>query len=179
MKTNTLTAVFAVLMLTLISCKKIPVVKLEEETIVPEVPLPTPEYYITYKVDGVAISATEVSALRRITDSPRTLTITGNAKNGSTPKFKFFSEESFIGFVPGLNVWSSKNSYPTHYIEYTNSTGVLFSTENIDEGTFLFISEASFKNGGNIKGSFNGTVQNEKGVKVKITDDVFNVKFSN
>ncbi|MNK03720.1 hypothetical protein D3C87_215700 [compost metagenome] len=161
------------------SCKKIPVFKLDEETIVPEVPLPTPEYYITYKVDGVTITATEVSALRGITDSPRTLTISGNAKNGSIPKFKFFSEESFIGFVPGLNVWSSKNSYPTHYIEYTNSTGTSFSTENIDEGTFLFVSEASYKNGGNIKGSFNGTVQNEKGVKVKITDGVFNVKFSN
>jgi len=179
MKRITLMAVVAIMALTAVSCKKIPVLKLDEEAIVPEVPIPTSEYYITYKVDGVAVTATEVSAIRGITDSPRTLTILGNAKSGVVPKFKFFSEESFIGFVAGLNMWSDKNSYPTHYIEYTSSAGMLFSTENIDEGTYFFISEASYKNGGNIKGSFNGTVMTNKGVTAKITDGLFNVKFSN
>lgn len=54
----------------------------------------TAEYYITYKADGATVTATEVSALRGTTESPRTLTIIGTAKEGASPKFKFSAKES-------------------------------------------------------------------------------------
>src|SRR5688500_12037906 len=98
-------AVVLLTVLSLTACKKIPVLPGEDpdvETPGPETP--AAEYYINYKVNGVAVSMAEVSATRETTTIPRTLTISGSAKSGAKPLFKFYCKESYIGFVRGLNI---------------------------------------------------------------------------
>lgn len=136
------------------------------------------EYYITFKEDGRAVSLTEVSGSRGLA-SPRLLTIEGTANGGAAPKFKFVHEESFIGFVPGLNVISSNISYPSDYVQYTNSSNVLYATEYDPNGIHLFISAISYTNGGVVTGIFNGSIKTKDGAAVQITDGKFKVKFKN
>ncbi|MES2111713.1 MAG: hypothetical protein V4577_23345 [Bacteroidota bacterium] len=140
---------------------------------------PTPEYYISFKADGITVTETEVTATRGATASPRTLTIAGTAKSGAAPKFKFYTEESFIGFVKGLNIGNKTISYPTDYLEYTNSGGTLYSTQTDDDGILVFLSDISYTNGGVVTGTFNGSMKTAAGAKVTITDGKFNVKFGN
>lgn len=166
--------------ISLTACKKIPVLPGKDDDV--EAPLPeTPaaEYYIKYKVNGVAVSMAEVSATRETTTLPRTLTILGSGKSGAKPLFKFYSQESYIGFVRGLNILSNRNSFEAQYVEYTNGAGKLFVTQNDADGIWLFIGEASYKEGGNIKGSFSGTAQTANGEVVELTEGEYNVKFIN
>jgi hypothetical protein len=140
---------------------------------------PTAQYYITFKADGQAVSETEVSATRGTTTDPRTITITGTAKSAAAPKFKFYTEETFIGFEKGLNIGNKISTYPSDYIEYTNSANVLYSTKNDKDGIDLFISDVSYTNGGVISGTFSGSIKTAGGVASQITEGKFNVKFSN
>ncbi|GGE54484.1 hypothetical protein [Pedobacter psychrotolerans] len=139
----------------------------------------TSEYYITFKADGVAITEKEVSAIRNTSSSPRSLTILGTMANGTSPRLKFFSNESFIGFSPGLNTGNSDYTYPFSYVEYTNASNALYSTINDSEGIYFFYSDVSYTNGGVIKGSFSGQVKGTNGAIVRITEGKFNLKFSN
>nr|WP_121272479.1 hypothetical protein [Pedobacter schmidteae] len=162
------------------ACKKIPVLpKKDTDVEIPGPDNPAPTYYINYKVNGVAVSLAEVSATRGTTLTPRTLTILGSGKAGAKPLFKFYSEESYIGFVRGLNIGMSINSAQSHYIEYTNEAGKLFSTDYDNDGIYLFIGEISYVAGGSIKGSFTGTAKTASGDVVNITDGTYNVKFAN
>lgn len=140
---------------------------------------PAPQYYINFKVDGTAVSDTVVTATRGTTTDPRTLTITGTAKKGTAPTFKFYTEETIIGFVKGLNIGNSTSSYPSDYIEYTNSAGVLYSTKNDADGISLYVSDISYTNGGIISGTFTGSIKTATGVVAQVTEGKFNVKCSN
>lgn len=111
--------------------------------------------------------------------SPRILTITGNGAAGASPKFKFFTKESFIGFVPGLTIGNNSATGDANYIEYTNSASLLHSTNLDKSGITLAITEISYTNGGNVKGIFDGSVKAANGTTVAITEGKFNVKFSN
>lgn len=137
------------------------------------------EYYVSYKVDGVAVVSNIALAQRDIISVPRTLTFLGTAASGSNPKLKFYAQESIIGFVAGLNVGNHTGTSPSNFIEYTDSSGNLFSTENDADGIYLFISEISYANGGSFKGTFNGSIKTDKGAIAKITEGKFNLKFSN
>jgi hypothetical protein len=140
---------------------------------------PPATYFITFKANGVAVTETEISASRGTTGGKRTLTITGTTKNGAVPKFKFYTEESFIGFVEGLNVGSSNISYPNHYTDYTDASNTLYSTKNSTDGVLLFISGVSYTKDGVVKGTFSGDVKTDKGATVQITEGKYNVQFSN
>lgn len=70
-------------------------------------------------------------------------------------------------------------SAQSHYIEYTNEAGKLFSTDYDNDGIYLFIAEVSYVAGGSIKGSFTGTAKTANGEMVNITDGTYNVKFVN
>jgi PKD repeat protein len=138
-----------------------------------------PQYYITFDADNVPVSFTDISAVRNTTASPRTLTISGTQAAGANPKFKFFSEETFIGFVSGLNVGCSSSTTPSDYIEYTNATGTLHSTANASDGISVFFSQMSYTNGGEAQGTFSGNIKTSGGTVVAITNGAFKVKFSN
>ncbi|HTD99841.1 MAG TPA: hypothetical protein VK668_11180 [Mucilaginibacter sp.] len=140
---------------------------------------PVATYYITFKADGVAVSETEVTASRGTATDPRTLTIIGTAKDGAAPQFTFYMEETFIGFTKGLNVGNKTSTYPSDYIEYTNSSNVLYSTKNDASGISLFVSDISYTNGGVVTGTFSGSIKTAGGVAVQITDGKFNVKCGN
>lgn len=175
-----LTVIALAFIFSLNACKKIPALPNKDADVeIPGPDNPASTYYINYKVNGVAVSLTEVSATRGTTITPRTLTISGSAKAGAKPLFKFYSEESFIGFVKGLNIQSNINSIQTHYHEYTNEAGKLFSTDYDNDGIYLFIAEVSYVAGGTIKGSFTGTAKTANGGVVNITDGTYNVKFVN
>jgi len=139
---------------------------------------PSAEYYLSYKVDGVQVVAKEFSAIRDV-NSPRSITVTGSAKDGKSPKFKYFLEEPSIAFTKGLNFQSSSYSKNSHFMEYTNSSGLSFSTKTGSAEIWLFVADLSFKKDGFIKSTFNGTVETEKGVVVQITEGKFNIKFNN
>jgi len=144
-----------------------------------EKPDPSSEYYLSYKVDGVSVVAKEFSAVRNVSSVPRTLTVVGTAAGGNSPKFKFYAEESIIGFVKGLNIGNHRGTSPSNYIEYTNNLGTFFSTENDSDGIYLFIADISYVNGGFIKCTFNGSIKTDKGNVVQITEGKLNVKFNN
>lgn len=139
----------------------------------------TATYYLSYKVAGTTVSETEVTAQRGTSVSPRTLTITGNGAAGANPKFKFFTKESFIGFVPGLTIGNNLATGNANYIEYTNSASLLHSTTLDKSGIILAITEISYTNGGNVKGIFDGSIKAANGTTVAITEGKFNSKFSN
>ncbi|QPH41667.1 DUF4595 domain-containing protein [Pedobacter endophyticus] len=138
---------------------------------------PSAEYYLSYKVDGVQVVAKEFSAIRDV-NSPRSITVTGSAKDGKSPKFKYFLEEPSIAFTKGLNFQSSSYSKNSHFMEYTNSSGLSFSTKTGSAEIWLFVADLSFKKDGFIKSTFNGTVETEKGVVVQITEGKFSIKFN-
>lgn len=140
---------------------------------------PAAQYYITYKANGTAVSETEVSGSRGASATPRTLTITGTAKSGAAPKFKFTTQESFIGFVKGLTVVGEKSSYPSNFVEYTNSSSILYSTKNDSDGIYFTIMDISYTNGGVVSGIFSGSIKTADGKVVAITEGKFNVKFAN
>ncbi|WP_345948779.1 hypothetical protein ABDD95_18210 [Mucilaginibacter sp. PAMB04274] len=136
------------------------------------------QYSITFKANGTVVSFTDVSATRGIATNPRTLSVTGTGKNGAVPKFKFFMEETSIGFEKGINIWMKEYSYPTTYVEYTSSANEAYSTMNAKNEIYAFLTDVSYTNGGPIAGTFNGTFINN-GVAVQITEGVFKAKFSN
>jgi hypothetical protein len=136
------------------------------------------EYFITYEINGVAFTATEVSAVRGTTTNPRTLTITGTAKNGASPKVKFSCEETLAGFQGGLTIISSEGTYPTQYFEYTNSSNVLFTSSKSSGDLYFGFLGMSYKNGGEAFGIFSGDIITTAG-KVEIENGKFKVKFSN
>jgi hypothetical protein len=138
-----------------------------------------PTYYVNFKVNGVAVSETEVTGTRGTTTDPRTLTISGTGTSAANPKFKFYSEESFIGFVQGLTVGNKTNTYPSDYIEYTDAAGVLYSTQNNSDGVTLSFSDISYAKDGVATGTFSGSITTAGGVTAQITDGTFNVKFGN
>ncbi|RYE27202.1 MAG: hypothetical protein EOP45_01980 [Sphingobacteriaceae bacterium] len=139
----------------------------------------TSQYYITYKANGTAVTETEVAGSRGTSASPRTLTITGNGAAGTTPKFKFFTKETFIGFVPGLSIGNNSGTTDNNYVEYTNSASLLHTTTLDKTGISVGITELSYTNGGNAKGTFDGSIKAANGSTVLITEGKFNVKFSN
>jgi hypothetical protein len=140
---------------------------------------PAPQYYVTFKAGGTTVTETEASATRGTTSTPRTLTIVGTGKSGAAPKFKFYMEETFIGFTKGLNVGNGALTYPSFYIEFTNSASVLYSTKNDNDGIGLFISDISYTNGGIVSGTFSGSIKTAAGAAIQITEGKFNVKCSN
>ncbi|WP_165500487.1 hypothetical protein [Pedobacter psychroterrae] len=140
---------------------------------------PAVEYYITYKANGTAITLSEVSGLRGSSVDPRTLTILGSLKDGVNPKFKFYTEESFIGFVPGLNIGCDDYSGISHFVECIDGTGKLYSTVSDSDGMHVFFQEASYKKDGIIKGTFNGRIKAVNGSTLNITEGEFRVKFTN
>ena len=138
-----------------------------------------PQYFITFKADNTPVSLSEVSGSRNTTSNPRTLTIEGTAAGGSNPNFKFFTTETFIGFSQGLNIGTHSGTDPGHYTEYTNASGTLFSTVNDADGMDLFISDISYTNGGEVAGTFSGTMETAGGAVVNITEGKFKVQFKN
>jgi len=140
---------------------------------------PTAKYYITYKVNGVAVNVTEISAVRGATANPRTITITGNAKNGANPKIKLYTEEPSFGFSDGTSIHCTPVSYPTDYVEYTDGSGKLYSTKNDATGAYFDYMTISYTKDGEITGIFDGSVSTDKGVAIPITDGKYTVKFSN
>ena len=138
-----------------------------------------PTYSINFKANGVAVSETVVTGTRGSTTNPRSLVISGTGASAANPTFKFYSEESFIGFVQGLNVNCTTASNPSDYIEYTDSNGVLYSTKNNTTGVALSFSDISYTSGGVATGTFSGSISTANKVTIPITDGVFNVKFSN
>ena len=140
---------------------------------------PTAEFYITYKANGVTVTETEVTATRGTTASPRTLTITGTAKGGAVPKFKYYTEETIAGFEKGLTVHNTSSTYPSDYLEYTNSANALYSTKTESEGIYFSFFDISYTNGGVVSGIFSGSVKTADGKVVAITEGKYNVKCSN
>jgi hypothetical protein len=139
----------------------------------------TSEFYISYKANGTLITETIISGQRGASTDPRTLTVSGTGADGANPKFKFFTTESFIGFVNGLTVGCSTNSATSNYVEYTNSAGLLHTTKTDSNGITVGILEVSYTNGGSVRGTFDGTVKSGTGSVVNITEGKFKVKFSN
>jgi len=139
----------------------------------------TAKYYITYKINGVAINVTEISAVRGATSNPRTITITGTAKGGANPKIKLYTEEPSFGFSDGTSAKCTMNSYPVDYVEYTNNAGTVYSTRYDTNGAYFDYITISYTNGGEITGIFDGSVSTSKGVAIPITDGKYTVKFSN
>lgn len=137
------------------------------------------EYYFSYKANGVAVTETEVTAVRGSSASPRTLTITGSGKTGASPKFKYYVTESVVGFVPGLTTESSSSSTGYHEIEYTNSDGLLHKTTLGKDKMTMFFTELSYTNGGDAKATFDGTIKAANGSTVVITEGKLKVKISN
>lgn len=140
---------------------------------------PQSKYYVTYKVNGVAVTATEISAVRGAASDPRTLTITATGKDGASPKLKFYTEEPSFGFTGGTSIKCETVSYPTDYVEYTNGSNVLYSTKNDQNGMYFDYLNISYKNGGEISGVFDGSISTDKGVATQITDGKYDVTFSN
>mgnify|MGYP001548641355 FL=1 len=101
------------------------------------------------------------------------------ARGGAAPKFKFTTQESFIGFVKGLTVVGEKSSYPSNFVEYTNSSSILYSTKNDSDGIYFTVMDISYTNGGVVSGIFSGSIKTADGKVVAITEGKFNVKFAN
>jgi len=139
----------------------------------------TPTFYVKYKANGTLITQAEASALRGTSTDPKTLTLLGSGKDGANPKFKFVTTETFIGFVPGLNVNCSINSSDSDYVEFTNSAGLLHTTVKDSDGMHVAFFELSYTKDGIARGIFSGKIKAENGSIVTITDGEFRVKFTN
>jgi PKD repeat protein len=136
-------------------------------------------YYITFKANGVPVAFKVLTGTRNIAANPRTLTVAGTGTAGANPKFKFFVEESFIGFVPGLHVGCYATTYPFSYIEYTDASGTVYSTQNDAEGVDVFFTALSYTNGGTVSGTFTGVLRASSGAIVDVADGDFRVKLGN
>jgi PKD repeat protein len=137
------------------------------------------QYYLRYKVDGTLITAVDISAIRGSTSTPRTVTLSGSAAAGANPVFTFYTEETYIGFTAGINVGCSSSTNPSDYIHYTNSNGTAYSTANDANGITLFVSSISYTNGGDVAGTFGGSIKTTGGTTAQITEGEFKLKFSN
>ncbi len=137
----------------------------------------TGTYYITYKMDGVAISSKLMSA-GRVTDvDPHVLNITGAAAGATHPTLVISTEKSVIGFVPGLNVKCNDDAFPQHLVSLTNANGDQFTSYDNADGIDLFFSKLSYVKDGEIEGTFSGTVEDIGGNTVAITEGKFKLKF--
>lgn len=136
------------------------------------------EYYFTYKVNGTTVTSTEFSALRGNEGDSKTFTLLASGKEGANPKFKFYFVENFIGIVPGLTIGADKTS-GISFLEYTNNAGLLFTTENDNEGGSLSLFDVTYKKDGVAAGFFHGYVTSKNNDRVEITEGKFKVKFSN
>ena len=179
MRKSTFLAFVLVLMLALTSCGKNEMDMNTPTTTTTGTTPQASEYYFSYKANGVAVTETEVTALRGSTASPRTLTITGSGKAGTGPKLKYYAAESVVGFVPGLTTESSSGSTGYHEIEYTNSDGLVHKTTLAKEKMTMFFTELSYTSGGVVKATFEGTIKAANGSTVLITEGKFRVKISN
>ena len=134
-------------------------------------------YYITYKMDGVEISSA-LKGAGRVTDiDPKVLNITGAASGGSNPSIVISTEETFIGFVNGLNVGCSSSTFPSHFVSITNSSGDQFTSADNDDGIDVFFSKISYEVGGEVEGTFSGKVEDFSGNISSITEGKFKLKF--
>ncbi|MFD1630528.1 hypothetical protein [Pseudopedobacter beijingensis] len=154
----------------IMSCKKNDSDAKDEET--------QSEYYLTYKVNGTTVTSTEFTALRGNEGDNKTFTLLASGKDNANPKFKFYFVENFIGIVPGLTIGADQTS-GSSYLEYTNNTGLLFSTENDSEGGSLALFDVTYKKDGVVSGIFHGYVTSKNNDRVEITEGKFKVKFSN
>ncbi len=139
-------------------------------------------HYFKVKINGTLFNGTVNTATRGTTTTPRTLTVTGASTGGGNPKFKIFMEETFIGFTDGLNSNMSSSSYPVTYMEYTDASGVLYSTRYDADGTHIFFSKIGYTNGGEVAAtqtSFAGTMSSSTGSQITISEGNFKLKFSN
>lgn len=147
----------------------------DEELIPEEV---TSDYYMIYKINGIAVSAAEFTALRGTEGDKNTLTLQASAKKGASPQLKFYHGGSFIGIVGGLHINSidDKNS---DYLNYTDSKGILYTTQFDKDGVDLILQDVVYKKDGTVEGRFSGFVTAENKSRVEITDGKFRIKFSN
>lgn len=136
-------------------------------------------YFFTYKAEGVAITATDITGVRGSTTTPRTLTITATGKDGALPKYKFYLEEPQFGFTGGTSVGSSSSSFPRSYIEYTDKAGTVFHTKNNTKSAYFGFLNFSYTNGGEANGAFDGDVVSATGAVVHFTEGTYRIKFSN
>lgn len=141
------------------------------------------EYYLTYKIDGVLIEADSLSASRNTISDPRSFSVTGDGgdDNGYLPSFKMLQEESFIGFIKGLQgTYHYSSTSIKHMISYTDANGVKYTTKNDADGVYFYINEVSYTSGGVIDCRFEGFVSNQDGtVRKEIIDGIYRIPFYN
>lgn len=139
-------------------------------------------YYFKVKINGTLFEGQVNTATRGTTSSQRTLTITGAASGGGNPKFTIFMEETFIGFVDGIQGTFDNISYPVNYMTYTDASGVTYSTQYDTDGVYIFFSEITYSNGGAVEAtqtSFSGKMSTSAGTQINVTEGTFKLKFSN
>lgn len=139
-------------------------------------------YYLKMKVNGTQFNATVLTATRGTSSNPRTLTISGASAGNSNPKFTLFMEETFIGFVDGIQGTFSSSTYPVQYMTYTDASGVEYSTRYDSNGVYIFFSEITYTNGGEVAAaqtSFSGSMSTSTGSAINITEGNFRMTFSN
>lgn len=136
--------------------------------------------FITFKTGGNTINFDLAQGLRTAGVQPRSLDVNASAKAGGNPRFVFHSEESVIGFVPGLNVGNSSITYPADYVDYTDASGTLYSSRYVSGDSFyVYFSGISYMKGGTLTGVFSGSLQSASGAQLKVEDGRFSVTFSN
>lgn len=136
--------------------------------------------FITFKANGTTVNIDLAQASRAAIVKPRTLEMSGTAKGGINPKFFFHTDESVVGFVRGINIGNSNSTYPANYVQYTDATGMVYSSRYIKDDSFsVYFSDVSYTLNGSLSGVFSGNLQTEHGAKLKIEEGKFSVKFSN
>lgn len=152
----------------------------DEQPIKTIVPVNPNNGFITFKAGNATVNIDLAQGLRSADVRPRTLDIAGTAKNGGNPKFTFHAEESIIGFVQGVNIGNNNATYPADYIEYTDASGVVYSSRYVNDDPFyVYFSSIAYIQGGTLNGSFSGKLQSATGAQLNVKEGVFSVVFSN
>ena len=152
----------------------------DEQPIKTIAPINNTNGFITFKAVSTTVNIDLAQGLRSADVRPRILDITGTAKNGGNPKFTFHTEESIVGFVQGVNIGNNNATYPADYIEYTDASGVVYSSRYVNDDPFyVYFSSVAYIQGGTLSGNFSGKLQSATGTQLNIKEGVFSVVFSN
>lgn len=140
-------------------------------------------YYISYMVDGVLITADSIKAIRDTISNPTTLTITGTGtpSDNNLPSINIYLKESFIGWVPGINVYFD-NSSTSYVITFSDINNTVYSSSYVSpsEQMSMFFSKLSYEKGALMEATFRGTIKTSGGSSTKlITDGKIKLLMSN
>jgi len=136
-------------------------------------------YFIRYQVNAIPIEASVLAATRQAESRPNTLTFQGSGLNGNNPSLRLQVAESFIGWIPGINVYFSAISSSGFVMEYIDVTGQVYTSLNSQEESHCFFSALSYTKDGEIAGIFSGPLQSAAGNTVRIKEGKFKLKISN